>query len=231
MKLLPYLCTAALLTAFAGSARADSIDLESYGSTAVAPAGANNTATNFLGYEYPGLINTPIFGGASYNVGTGGIWAAPTGTSSWVSSNPNAYPGGSVSPIAGVYVYSTTFTDLNPLGSTGTLTLLADDTASVFLNGTLIEAAANSTAATHCDVGTPNCVTPTTFDLTGFVEGTNTLTFNVYQQHGSAEGLDFSGNVSSTAVTPEPGSLLLFMTGLGLGGMLLYRRRVQEEQG
>lgn len=227
MKLLHTLCIAALFAFTAGNALADTIGLESYGSTASAPAGANNTSTNFLGYVLPGVINTPIFGGPSYNVGTGGVWAAPTGTSNWVSNSPNAYPGGSVAPPSGVYVYSTTFFDMNPLQSTGTLTLLADDTASVFLNGTLIEAPAASTAAVHCDVGTPNCITPTTFDLTGFVQGTNTLTFGVYQEHGAAEGLDFSGSVNSTAVTPEPGTLFLFLTGLVAGGALLYLRQLQ----
>ena len=233
MKLLPSLSALAFLAASTGLASATTINplstpttitLASYGSTNVAPSGVGNSATVFTG----GLVDfiLPIGGGPTYNVGTGNVWAAPGGSSSWVSNNRGNYPGGSNTEPTGVYDYSTTFFDNLASTSYGTITVLADDTASVYLNGNLIAPAASPATAGTCDSGTPNCTVPATYNLTGFVNGVNTLSFDVLQEHGSAEGLDFYGSVS-TSVTPEPNSLLLMGTGILGCASLLYRRRVQ----
>ena len=222
MKLLQSFVLSALV-ASAGVASASTLTLDSYGSASAVSTGASNTATVFTG----GLVDfiLPIGGGASYSIGTGGVWAAATGNSSWVSNNAGNYPGGSNVEPTGSYNYSTTFVDTTPGTSSGTVTVLADDTASVYLNGNLIAAAASPATAGTCDSSTPNCTVDATYDLTGFIDGTNVLSFVVLQEHGSAEGLDFSGTVS-TSVTPEPSSLLLMGTGLlGFAGMV--RRRVQ----
>ncbi len=223
MKLLHCLYFSAVLAASTGLASASTITLDSYGSTNSRVAGASNSATFFEGSLLDFLI--PVSGGPSYNVGTGGVWAAPTGSSSWVSNNPGNYPGGSNVEPAGLYEYATTFTDLSPGTSSGTLTVLADDTASVYLNGDLIAAAAGPATAGTCDSTTPNCTVPATYNLSGFIDGTNTLSFSVLQEHGAAEGLDFSGTVS-TSVTPEPNSLLLMGTGLLATAGLLSRHRL-----
>ncbi len=216
MKSLSILCVSALLAASAGLAKADTISLASYGSTASAPAGTGNSATVlFNGFLAPA--------GATYDIPTGGIWHAPIGDSSWVSQNSGNYPGGSNVEPNGVYTYYSTFTDNNAADSSGSITVLADDSTSVLLNGHLITLPASSQyPAGNCTQGTPNCLNPATYTLTGFVNGTNYLTFNVTQDFGSAEGLDYAGSVS---VTPEPSSLLLMATGLLGMGAFLYRRQ------
>jgi hypothetical protein len=107
--------------------------------------------------------------------------------------------------------------------------VLADDTLAVSLNNQLVLAAApplgpTNTYAECSDVG-PNCLTPYTFTFTGLQTGTNILTFDVKQVNLSNEGLDFSGNISSSSmVAPEPASFALFGTGL-LGVCAFLRRR------
>ena len=103
MKLFSRLClTAAGVVMSANIASAATLSLASYGSTASAPAGVANSA---LRYTTNGL--------ATYDIGTGGVWANPLGNSSWVSFNPNTAPGGSVVAPNGPYVYYTSFVDNN----------------------------------------------------------------------------------------------------------------------
>jgi hypothetical protein len=223
MKSISIVIASAL--AFGGliSARADTILLASYGTSSPIP-GVANTATT-----YDPLTSTVNSGSTNtFDISPGTTWHAPTANSSYVSFNAATGPTSSLVVPNGDYMYNTmvNLTAAEAAG-VGTLTVLADDTVSVFLNNTLILQSAgpmgpSNSYAMCSDVG-PNCITPLTFTFSGFTPGTNDLRFDVKQVNGSNEGLDFSGSIQSVSSVPEPFSLVLLGTGL-LGLVGLSRR-------
>ncbi len=149
--------------------------------------------------------------------------------SSYVSINPGDNPGGATMEPNGIYGYHSYF--LTPEGTSfgGDLSVLADDTVDVFLNGNQI--IFDSTGANggypNCSATTPNCVTAATADLLSSYfrtdGGPNDLYFEVIQAGHYATGLDFVGTVTAT---PEPGTFMLLGTGLvGSAGAFLRRMR------
>jgi len=222
LKIYSHLLTVSALV-FGGivSAHASPILLGSYGSSAANP-GFANTATIYD--PTTSAVNTGS--NATSDISAGSVWHAPISNSSYVSFSPLTGPTGSLVAPNGDYHYTTTFT-ISPSDVTdlGTLTVLADDTVSVFLNNSLILQSGGpmgpGNSYAHCSDTGPNCLTPFTFTFTGLAEGLNELTFNVKQVNGSSEGLDFAGSIDpTTANVPEPVSLVLFGTGmLGLVGL------------
>ena len=217
----------AILCAGFASAHADVfLVLGSYGSSTPNP-GLGNSAT-----IYNPLASAVNSGSTStFNISPGTVWHPAIGGSNWVSFDPGTGPTSNVVVPNGDYIYSTTFNVVGEeVAGIGGLSVLADDTVSIFLNGNLILQSAgpmgpNNSYAKCSDVG-PNCITPLNFNFTGFTAGLNTLTFDVKQVNLVNEGLDFSGSITSPM--PEPLPLVLLGTGL-LGLVGLSRRYLAAE--
>ena len=157
-------------------------------------------------------------------------WAGPFAGSSWVSfantGDPSA-PGFVTVPNGTLVFFSDTFNLSGPL-SAASLTVLADDTTSVWVNGTQIFAANLIGPYPTCSATPIGCLTSTEgiftlADLQPFLNvGSNTISFGVYQGGGSSYGLDYSGTFTSV---PEPSTMVLMVCAL-MGLALVGRRTV-----
>jgi hypothetical protein len=156
-------------------------------------------------------------------------WANPLAGSSWISTASTGDPGAAdytVFPNGTIIGFGQSFFVNAPIVS-ASLSVLADDTAAVFVNGTQIFAAAITPGAT-CAADAIGCLVSTmktfgTAELQPYlnVGQVNTIRFDVYQIAGSSFGLDYAGAITTTS--PEPGTFAVL--GLALCGLGFLRRK------
>jgi PEP-CTERM motif len=167
--------------------------------------------------------------GTTFNIAPDSAWAsdltAPGGTlSHWVSDVSTSIKN---VPVGTTVNFTDSFTLIgSPSAYLGWVTVLADDSTSVTLNGHLLQAVNTNQGAT-CASGPIGCLTTTQLTVVlpsaDFVAGSNNLVFGVRQGVANTPfGLDFAGIVTNT---PEPATFGVF--GFGLIGLSLAAGRAR----
>jgi hypothetical protein len=160
------------------------------------------------------------------------VWKAPTMGGQWISytlSGPGQNPVANV-PLDGsgfiqggpsaTFFYQFTLTSA---AVSGQVSIWADDTAAVLLDGVVMLALTpNPVRAIWCTEGNAGCRPGNAgvVDLTGLSAGTHTLSIEAYQLWGNTFGVLYEGIVVAPDV-PEPSTVLLLASGLL---MLVWRR-------
>ncbi|TXH41271.1 MAG: hypothetical protein E6Q97_37880 [Desulfurellales bacterium] len=148
-------------------------------------------------------------------------WAAPIGGSSWISIAQTGWPLLTWLPSGTVVSFSEVFT-LASMPSSATVSWAADDSASLWLNGSLVvaEAPMVGNGYSTCSDFAPTCRQHTSVDvLPWLLAGDNVIRFDVAQRGGWSFGLNYAVELTwlddPPLPTPEPG------TGLVVGVLVM----------
>jgi hypothetical protein len=153
-------------------------------------------------------------------------WAANTASARWVTTPGTPAKGtgtGGANPqrVSGTFDYTLTFT--MPAGAQLTTVSItgagaADDSAAIYVNGTLVSGQALSAAT-----GTNSF----TLDSSNaaFVAGSNTVTFRVNNVTNKSNTGLFVSSFSGTVIVPETAAYLPAAGAIGIYGLLALRRR------
>jgi hypothetical protein len=118
-------------------------------------------------------------------------WCGTVSGAAWDSLNKGADD--SSNPPPAFYVYDATFSVCQTAGTSLSGSMLADDSAGVFLNNTLLTSMPDPVT-----FNASNYTTPTPFSAsTGFTLGSNTLAFVVHDTASPYTGLDYRATISS----------------------------------
>jgi len=152
-------------------------------------------------------------------------WAAPLGTSSWVSFTTSGNPSDSNYVQVANGTVTSFFDNFSISGTptSGSIEVMADDSTSVWLNGHLLIAEAPTTNNTYntCSDFDIGCKGAYVIDLTNYLQtGNNVLQFDVAQRAGVSYGLDYYGQIQ----VPEPSSMLFLGAGLSAVAMRFRKK-------
>lgn len=152
-------------------------------------------------------------------------WAAPLPGSQWISIAQTGYPLATWLPNGTVVEFYDAF-ELSSLPASAAVAWAADDSASLWVNGSLVveEASTVGNAYTVCSDVAPTCTGHTVTDiLPWLIVGENDIRFDVAQRGGWSFGLNYSVQMlflDEPLSTPEPGT---FVVGLVVGLLLFVR--------
>lgn len=151
-------------------------------------------------------------------------WATAFPASTWISCAQTGNGGISL-PNGAIVTINEAFTvPTGDVGTGGTVDVLADDTAAVYINGTELFAP-DLTPGSTCAAMPIGCTSQNTgvVTLPAGLTGANVFTVVFYQTNGDGSGADWAGSYNIVP-TPEPATLALFSPSM-LSLMWLLRRR------
>ncbi len=167
----------------------------------------------------PGIGSNNI-SGVNYAIALDPAWQ-PNGAGVWISYRddtgggnpgfvvPNVLGSQNPADLAGQppsAIFFHSFTLPNP-NNAGAVTIWADDTARVLLDG-VQQFAANGSQDVHCAGPNPIGCLPNkgqSIPLNGLGAGSHTLAIEAYQRNGGPFGILYQGGVDSTGGGPRPG--------------------------
>ncbi len=147
-------------------------------------------------------------------------WAPAIGGTEWISIAQTGWPLLTWLPNGTVVSFSEIFS-LASMPSSAMVTWAADDSASVWLNGSLVAAEAPTAGNGYstCSDFAPTCTAHTSVDVLPWLTvGENEIRFDVAQRGGYSYGLNYSVGLlwldEPPLPTPEPGTWIQIVTGM-----------------